>query len=114
MKLTVTDPVSGPTTPNGKLLFAAGIGLLTWLIRTQGGYPDGVAFAVLLMIEIESSRVAQGRVQSDMLARSGLEHAMSLLRQDTVEQPGQRWRNGSHGLQPLSKVRGCHERVGDF
>lgn len=44
-----TDPVSGPTTPNGKLLFAAGIGLLTWLIRTQGGYPDGVAFAVLLM-----------------------------------------------------------------
>ncbi len=44
-----TDPVSGPTTPKGKLLFAAGIGLLTWLIRTQGGYPDGVAFAVLLM-----------------------------------------------------------------
>jgi electron transport complex protein RnfD len=44
-----TDPVSGPTTPNGKLLFAAGIALLTWLIRTYGGYPDGVAFAVLLM-----------------------------------------------------------------
>jgi electron transport complex protein RnfD len=44
-----TDPVSGPTTPRGKLVFAAGIGLLTWLIRTKGGYPDGVAFAVLLM-----------------------------------------------------------------
>lgn len=44
-----TDPVSGPTTPKGKLLFAAGIGILTWLIRTWGGYPDGVAFAVLLM-----------------------------------------------------------------
>lgn len=44
-----TDPVSGPTTPRGKLLFAAGIGLLTWLIRVEGGYPDGVAFAVLLM-----------------------------------------------------------------
>lgn len=44
-----TDPVSGPTTPNGKLIFAAGIGLLTWVIRTWGGYPDGVAFAVLLM-----------------------------------------------------------------
>ncbi len=44
-----TDPVSGPTTPNGKLVFAAGIALLTWLIRTYGGYPDGVAFAVLLM-----------------------------------------------------------------
>ncbi len=44
-----TDPISGPTTPKGKLLFAAGIGLLTWLIRTYGGYPDGVAFAVLFM-----------------------------------------------------------------
>jgi len=44
-----TDPISGPTTPKGKLIFAAGIGLLTWLIRTYGGYPDGVAFAVLLM-----------------------------------------------------------------
>jgi electron transport complex protein RnfD len=31
------------------LLFGAGVGLLTYLIRTWGGYPDGVAFAVLLM-----------------------------------------------------------------
>lgn len=45
----ITDPVSGPTTPRGKLWFAAGIGILTWLIRVYGGYPDGVAFAVLLM-----------------------------------------------------------------
>ena len=44
-----TDPVSGPTTPNGKLIFAAAIGMFTWVIRTYGGYPDGVAFAVLLM-----------------------------------------------------------------
>lgn len=44
-----TDPVSGPTTPGGKLVFAAGIGVLTYLIRVYGGYPDGVAFAVLLM-----------------------------------------------------------------
>lgn len=44
-----TDPVSGPTTPKGKLIFAAGIGVLTWAIRTWGGYPDGVAFAVLFM-----------------------------------------------------------------
>ena len=44
-----TDPVSGPTTPRGKLLFATGVALLTWLIRSYGGYPDGVAFAVLLM-----------------------------------------------------------------
>lgn len=44
-----TDPVSGSTTPRGQLLFGAGIGLLTYVIRTWGGYPDGVAFAVLLM-----------------------------------------------------------------
>jgi H+/Na+-translocating ferredoxin:NAD+ oxidoreductase subunit D len=44
-----TDPVSGPTTPKGKLIFAVGIAVLTWIIRTWGGYPDGVAFAVLLL-----------------------------------------------------------------
>jgi electron transport complex protein RnfD len=44
-----TDPVSGPTTPRGKLIFAASIGILTWVIRVYGGYPDGVAFAVILM-----------------------------------------------------------------
>ncbi len=45
----ITDPVSGPTTPKGKLVFAAGIAILTYLIRVYGGYPDGVAFSVLLM-----------------------------------------------------------------
>lgn len=45
----ITDPVSGPTTPLGKLYFAAGVGVLTYLIRVYGGYPDGVAFAVLIM-----------------------------------------------------------------
>jgi electron transport complex protein RnfD len=45
----ITDPVSGPTTPKGKLIFAAGIGVLTYLIRIYGGYPDGVAFSVLFM-----------------------------------------------------------------
>ncbi|MCL6555499.1 MAG: electron transport complex subunit RsxD [Burkholderiales bacterium] len=44
-----TDPVTGPTTPRGKLIFGAAIGFLVYLIRTFGGYPDGVAFAVLIM-----------------------------------------------------------------
>lgn len=44
-----TDPVTGATTPRGKLLFGCGIGILTYVIRVLGGYPDGVAFAVLLM-----------------------------------------------------------------
>jgi electron transport complex protein RnfD len=45
----ITDPVSGPTTPKGKIYFAAGIGIITYLIRVYGGYPDGVAFAVIFM-----------------------------------------------------------------
>ena len=44
-----TDPVTASTTPRGRLIFGAGIGLIVYLIRTWGGYPDGVAFAVLLM-----------------------------------------------------------------
>ncbi|MBO6556922.1 MAG: RnfABCDGE type electron transport complex subunit D [Pseudomonadales bacterium] len=45
----ITDPVSRPTYPLGILVFAAGVGLITFIIRTIGGYPDGIAFAVLLM-----------------------------------------------------------------
>ncbi len=45
----ITDPVSGPTTPKGKLWFAAGVALITYLVRVYGGYPDGVAFAVIFM-----------------------------------------------------------------
>jgi electron transport complex protein RnfD len=44
-----TDPVSAATSDRGRLLYGAGIGLVTWIIRSWGGYPDGVAFAVLLM-----------------------------------------------------------------
>lgn len=44
----LTDPVTASTTDRGRLIFGALVGLLVWLIRTQGGYPDGVAFAVLL------------------------------------------------------------------
>lgn len=44
-----TDPVSASTTPTGRLIYGAGIGVLIYVIRTWGGYPDGVAFAVLIM-----------------------------------------------------------------
>ena len=44
-----TDPVSAATSDRGRLWYGAGIGLITWIIRTWGGYPDGFAFAVLLM-----------------------------------------------------------------
>ncbi|MCJ0974928.1 electron transport complex subunit RsxD [Pseudomonas sp. PS1] len=45
----VTDPVSGATSTRGRLIFGAGVGVLVYVIRAWGGYPDGVAFAVLLM-----------------------------------------------------------------
>lgn len=44
-----TDYVTSPATPGGQLIFGAGVGFLTWVIRTWGGYPEGVAFAILLM-----------------------------------------------------------------
>ncbi len=44
-----TDPVTACTTKKGQLIFGAAIGALVFVIRTWGGYPDAVAFAVLLM-----------------------------------------------------------------
>lgn len=44
-----TDYVTSPNTGPGQLLFGFGCGLLTYVIRTWGGYPEGVAFAVMLM-----------------------------------------------------------------
>jgi len=45
----ITDPVSGATSKLGRLLFGAGVGVLVYIIRVWGSYPDAVAFAVLLM-----------------------------------------------------------------
>lgn len=44
-----TDPVSAAATEKGRLIYGAGIGALTYVIRSWGGYPDGIAFAVLIM-----------------------------------------------------------------
>ena len=44
-----TDPVSGCVSDRGRLIFGAGVGIITLVIPRWGGYPDGVAFAVLLM-----------------------------------------------------------------
>jgi len=44
-----TDPVSAPGTRKGQLYYGAGIGILVYIIRTWGGYPDAIAFSVLLM-----------------------------------------------------------------
>ncbi len=44
-----TDPVSSPVTPAGQIVFGIGCGILTWCIRSFGGYPEGAMFAVVLM-----------------------------------------------------------------
>jgi electron transport complex protein RnfD len=44
-----TDPVTAATSAKGRWVYGAGIGILTYVIRTWGGYPDGIAFSVLLM-----------------------------------------------------------------
>lgn len=44
-----TDPVTAATSVRGKLIYGAGIGIFTYVIRDFGNYHDGLAFAVLLM-----------------------------------------------------------------
>ena len=44
-----TDYTTSPMTTKGQIIFAFGCGLLTSLIRTFGGYPEGVSFAILIM-----------------------------------------------------------------
>ena len=44
-----TDYASSPVTPKGQIIFAVGAGLLTYLIRTFGGYPEGVSYSILIM-----------------------------------------------------------------
>ncbi len=43
-----TDPVSSPTQRQARLIYAALIGSLIFVIRSWGAYPDGIAFAILL------------------------------------------------------------------
>ncbi|KAA1192864.1 electron transport complex subunit RsxD [Pseudohalioglobus sediminis] len=45
----VTDPVSSAVSVRGRLIYGALIGILIYLIRVFGNYPDAVAFAVLIM-----------------------------------------------------------------
>jgi len=45
----VTDYVTSPLTPAGKIIFGAGAGLISILIRKWGSYPEGVSYAILIM-----------------------------------------------------------------
>ena len=45
----VTDYATAPVTKPGRLVFGFGCGLITFLIRRFGGYPEGVMFSILIM-----------------------------------------------------------------
>jgi electron transport complex protein RnfD len=44
-----TDYASSPVTPVGKIIFGAGVGALTAIIRRFGGFPEGVTYGILIM-----------------------------------------------------------------
>ena len=44
-----TDYVTSPMTSRGMLIYGAGIGIITILIRVWGAYPEGMSFAILIM-----------------------------------------------------------------
>jgi Na+-translocating ferredoxin:NAD+ oxidoreductase subunit D len=66
-----TDPVTAAATVRGRLLFGALIGLLVYLIRRFGDYPDGLAFAVLIanMLVPLFDRTTQPRIYGQSLKR---------------------------------------------
>lgn len=45
----ITDYATAPVTKPGRLVFGAGAGMITFLIRKFGGYPEGVMFSILIM-----------------------------------------------------------------
>ena len=44
-----TDYTTSPMTSKGKIVFAVGCGVLTFVIREYSSYPEGVSFAILIM-----------------------------------------------------------------
>lgn len=44
----LTDYTTSPVTPNGQIVFAVLAGFLTAIIRSFGGYPEGVSYSILL------------------------------------------------------------------
>ncbi len=64
-----TDPVTSPITHRGCWIFGVGIGILVYVIRTWGGLPEGVMYAILLMNGISPliNRMAQPRIYGEKL-----------------------------------------------
>ena len=62
-----TDPVTSPVTQRGCWIFGIGIGVLVMVIRTYGGLPEGVMYAILLMNAVSPliNRVTQARIYGE-------------------------------------------------
>ncbi|STM15870.1 electron transport complex protein [Escherichia coli] len=80
----MTDPVTASTTNRGRLIFGALAGLLVWLIRSFGGYPDGVAFAVLLanitvsLIDYYTRRASTAIAKGKTMLKTIRKHGITL------------------------------------
>ena len=72
-----TDYTTSPMTPKGQYIYAFGCGLLTALIRTWGGYPEGVSFSILIMnvavplIDMYTEKRVFGAPKSNFFKRMG-------------------------------------------
>jgi electron transport complex protein RnfD len=44
-----TDYTTSPMTPKGQIIYAIGCGIITYLIRVYGSYPEGVSYSILIM-----------------------------------------------------------------
>jgi electron transport complex protein RnfD len=72
-----TDPSSTPITRKGRLAFGIGCGVMTTVIRSFGGFPEGVGFSILLMnafspaidLWLVTPAVKQGRVERQKAAK---------------------------------------------
>ena len=72
-----TDYTTSPMTAKGQIIYAFGCGLLTALIRTWGGYPEGVSFSILIMnvavplIDMYTEPRTFGAPKSNFFKRTG-------------------------------------------
>lgn len=69
----ITEPVTSASSTRGRLIYGAGAGALVYIIRHWGGYPDAIAFAVLLMNFVAPllDRYTQPRVYGHGVRRGG-------------------------------------------
>ncbi len=65
-----TDYVTTPTTPLGMVIFGIGCGVLTFVIRQFGGYPEGASFSIILM-NIASPLIESATIPKTFGSRMG-------------------------------------------